>query len=165
MYYAYCWMLEHPRRLGWSGARVLASGDSAGGNLVTGLVIQVSAIRMVIMRMMMMSIMRMMRMMMIIMIMMMIVLQCIKNGIRVPSGLHLSYACLLAQIHPSPSRLLMLMDPLLMVGILGKCINAYKDSGYLASLPRSLEDELVLGQCCLVVFYRIPNTEYILLDR
>ena len=39
----------------------------------------------------------------------------------------------------------MLMDPLLMVGILGKCINAYKDSGYLASLPRSLEEELVLG--------------------
>ena len=37
------------------------------------------------------------------------------------------------------------MDPLLMVGILGKCINAYKDSGYLASLPRSLEEELVLG--------------------
>ena len=71
--------------------------------------------------------------------------QCIKNGIRVPSGLHLSYACLLAQIHPSPSRLRMLMDPLLMVGILGKCINAYKDAGYLSSLPRSLEDELVLG--------------------
>ena len=39
----------------------------------------------------------------------------------------------------------MLMDPLLMVGILGKCINAYKDAGYLASLPRSLEEELVLG--------------------
>ena len=62
-----------------------------------------------------------------------------------PSGLHLSYACLLAQIHPSPSRLLMLMDPLLMVGILGKAINAYKDADYLSSLPRSLEDELTLG--------------------
>ena len=45
VYYAYCWMLEHPRRLGWSGARVLVSGDSAGGNLVTGLVIQVSVNR------------------------------------------------------------------------------------------------------------------------
>ena len=103
VYYAYCWLLEHPRRVGWSRARLLVSGDSAGGNLAAGLVIQ-----------------------------------CIKNGIRLPSALHLSYACLLAQFHPSPSRLLMLMDPLLMVGILGKCINAYKDSNYLASLPRSV---------------------------
>ena len=47
-----------------------------------------------------------------------------------------SYANLLTQFYPSPSRLMMLMDPLLMVGILGKCINAYKDKNYIASLPR-----------------------------
>ena len=31
---------------------------------------------------------------------------------------------------------MMLMVPLLMVGILGKCINAYKDKNYISSLPR-----------------------------
>ena len=67
VYYAYCWMLEHPRRLGWSGARVLMSGDSAGGNLVTGLVIQVSATKMVIMRIMRMVMMTIMRMVMMTM--------------------------------------------------------------------------------------------------
>jgi len=74
-----------------------------------------------------------------------LVLQCIQNGIRLPDGLQLSYACLLAQFYPSPSRLMMLLDPLLMVGILSRCINAYKDTNYLQSLPRTLEDELRLG--------------------
>ena len=55
---------------------------------------------------------------------------------RLPDGLQLSYACLLAQFYPSPSRLMMLLDPLLMVGILSRCINAYKDTNYLQSLPR-----------------------------
>ena len=110
VFYAYIWMLENGHQLGWTGDRVIVSGDSAGGNLVTGLV-----------------------------------LQCIIHDIRVPDGLHVSYACLLAQFYPSPSRLLMMMDPLLMVGILGKCINAYKDSNYLESLPRSMDDELRLG--------------------
>ena len=92
------------------------SGDSCGGNLATGLV-----------------------------------LRCIANNIRVPDGLHIrlinfdrtelnililkiklsSYANLLTQFYPSPSRLMMLMDPCLMVGILGKCINAYKDKNYI----------------------------------
>ena len=96
------------------------SGDSCGGNLATGLV-----------------------------------LRCIANNIRVPDGLHIrliflqlnakysdshtelySYANLLTQFFPSPSRLMMLIDPVLMVGILGKCINAYKDTNYINSLPR-----------------------------
>ena len=110
VFYSYIWMLENCHQLGWTGDRVIVSGDSAGGNLVTGLV-----------------------------------LQCIIHDIRIPDGLHVSYACLLAQFYPSPSRLLMMMDPLLMVGILGKCINAYKDSNYLDSLPRSMDDELRLG--------------------
>ena len=42
----------------------------------------------------------------------------------------------MTQFYPSPSRLMMLMDPVLMVGILGKCINAYKDKNYVNSLPR-----------------------------
>ena len=101
VFYSYVWCLEHPEKLGWTGEKVIVSGDSAGGNMVAGLVIQ-----------------------------------CILQGVRVPDGLHLNYACLLAQFYPSPSRLMMLMDPLLMVGVLGKCINAYKDSNYLKSLPR-----------------------------
>ena len=65
-----------------------------------------------------------------------LVLKCIIHNIRIPDGLHLSYASLLTQFYPSPSRLLMLLDPLLMVGILSKCVNAYKDKNYMESLPR-----------------------------
>lgn len=71
-----------------------------------------------------------------------LVLRCIIHNVRLPDGLHISYASLLTQFYPSPSRLLMLFDPLLMVGILGKCINAYKDKQYMRSLPRTLEQEL-----------------------
>ena len=110
VFYTYLWCLQHRSQLGWTGHRIVVSGDSAGGNLVAGLVIQ-----------------------------------CILRGVRIPDGLHLSYGCLLGLFYPSPSTLLMLMDPLLMVGVLGKCINAYKDSNYLNSLPRTLEDELRLG--------------------
>ena len=54
----------------------------------------------------------------------------------------LSYAALLIQFYLSPSRLLTLIDPLLMATFMVKCLNAYKDPNYLNSLPRSLENEL-----------------------
>lgn len=69
-------------------------------------------------------------------------LKCITNHIRVPDALVLSYAALLTQFYPSPSRCLCLLDPLLMFGILLRCLNAYQDPDYLKSLPRTISQEL-----------------------
>ncbi|KAJ8316190.1 hypothetical protein KUTeg_006204 [Tegillarca granosa] len=43
-------------------------------------------------------------------------------GIRVPDGIMAAYTPFLAQYTPSPSRLMCLMDPLLPVGILARCL-------------------------------------------
>jgi len=69
-------------------------------------------------------------------------LKTIQMGIRRPDGVMLSYAALLIQFYPSPSRMLSLLDPLLMFGILLRCLNAYQDPNYLRSLPRTLQQEL-----------------------
>lgn len=39
MLYAYCWILKNPEIVGWTGEHVVVAGDSAGGNLVTSLVV------------------------------------------------------------------------------------------------------------------------------
>ena len=54
------------------------------------------------------------------------VLKTIAHNIRRPDAAVLSYAALLIQFYPSPSRLLTLIDPLLMYGILLRCLNAYQ---------------------------------------
>ena len=72
-------------------------------------------------------------------------LKTIESSIRKPDCLILSYAALLLQFYPSPSRLLTLIDPLLMAAFMIKCLNAYKDPNYLESLPRSLDKELEKG--------------------
>jgi len=69
-------------------------------------------------------------------------LKCLTNHIRSPDALLLEYAALLIQFYPSPSRLLSLIDPLLMFGILLRCLNAYQDPNYLKSLPRTISQEL-----------------------
>ena len=43
-------------------------------------------------------------------------------GLRVPDGIVSIYGSLLVKYTPSPSRILSLMDPLLPVGILTKCL-------------------------------------------
>lgn len=88
-----------------------ASGDSAGGNLVTSTT-----------------------------------LKAILHNIRKPDAVMLSYAALLIQFYPSPSRLLSLIDPLLMFGILLRCLNAYQDPNYLMTCPRTIQDELKMTQ-------------------
>lgn len=40
VFYAYCWALKNPEQIGWTGENVIVVGDSAGGNLVTSIVIQ-----------------------------------------------------------------------------------------------------------------------------
>ena len=73
-------------------------------------------------------------------------LKTIAHKIRKPDAVVLSYAALLIQFYPSPSRMLSLIDPLLMFGILLRCLNAYQDSNYLKTCPRAIEDELKLTQ-------------------
>ncbi|XP_041373869.1 hormone-sensitive lipase-like [Gigantopelta aegis] len=46
-------------------------------------------------------------------------------GIRVPDGIMAAYTPVMVRYTPSPSRLLTLMDPLLPVGILSRCLAAY----------------------------------------
>ena len=46
----------------------------------------------------------------------------------------------------SHCRLLSLIDPLLMFGILLRCLNAYQDPNYLKTCPRTIDDELRMTQ-------------------
>ncbi|XP_055328702.1 hormone-sensitive lipase-like [Paramacrobiotus metropolitanus] len=89
-FFAYCWALKYPHKLGWTGQRIVLIGDSAGGNLIFG-----------------------------------VAFKCFMEGIRMPSGILAAYAPFLAQYTPSPSRLLAIMDPLIPVGILNRCLGAY----------------------------------------
>ena len=68
--------------------------------------------------------------------------KAIVSNIRRPDAVVLSYAALLIQFYPSPSRLLSLMDPILMFGILLRCLNAYQDPNYLKTCPRTIYQEL-----------------------
>ena len=79
-------------------------------------------------------------------------LKTITNHIRIPDALVLSYAALLMQFYPSPSRLLTLMDPLLMFGILLRCMNAYQDPNYLKTCPRCINQELMQAQSTNDIF-------------
>ncbi|CAH1797098.1 unnamed protein product [Owenia fusiformis] len=52
-------------------------------------------------------------------------LALIKRGLRLPDGLMAAYSPVLVRYIPSPSRALSIMDPLLPVGILLRCLAAY----------------------------------------
>ena len=43
-------------------------------------------------------------------------------GVRMPDGLLSIYGCMLVKYAPSPSRIMALMDPLLPLGVLPKCL-------------------------------------------
>lgn len=49
-------------------------------------------------------------------------LKAVEAGIRVADGIMAAYTPTLVQYTPSPSRLLSLMDPLLPLGILSRCL-------------------------------------------
>ncbi|XP_069372808.1 lipase, hormone-sensitive a isoform X3 [Paralichthys olivaceus] len=51
-------------------------------------------------------------------------------GIRVPDGMMTAYPATLLTTDASPSRLLTLIDPLLPLGVLAKCLNAYAGIDY-----------------------------------
>ncbi|KAM8767071.1 lipase, hormone-sensitive a isoform 1-T1 [Acanthopagrus schlegelii] len=52
-------------------------------------------------------------------------MKAISSGIRVPEGIMAAYPATLLTTDASPSRLLTLIDPLLPLGVLTKCLNAY----------------------------------------
>ncbi|XP_068189171.1 lipase, hormone-sensitive a isoform X2 [Antennarius striatus] len=52
-------------------------------------------------------------------------MKAMNTGIRVPDGIMAAYPATLLTTDASPSRLLTLIDPLLPLGVLTKCINAY----------------------------------------
>ncbi|KAM9838884.1 lipase, hormone-sensitive a isoform 1-T2 [Aulostomus maculatus] len=52
-------------------------------------------------------------------------MRAISSGIRVPNGIMVAYPATLLTTDASPSRLLTLIDPLLPLGVLAKCLNAY----------------------------------------
>ncbi|XP_037549451.1 lipase, hormone-sensitive a [Nematolebias whitei] len=52
-------------------------------------------------------------------------MRALTSGIRVPDGIVAAYPATLLTTDASPSRLLTLIDPLLPLGVLAKCLNAY----------------------------------------
>ncbi|CAI9723045.1 hormone-sensitive lipase isoform X1 [Octopus vulgaris] len=54
-----------------------------------------------------------------------VTLRAIDSNIRIPDGILAVYTSALISIVPSPSRLLSVMDPLLPVGVMLKCLDAY----------------------------------------
>ncbi|CAM9107031.1 unnamed protein product, partial [Lampetra fluviatilis] len=66
-------------------------------------------------------------------------LRAAEVGVRVPDGILAVYPAAMLGCSPSPSRLLALMDPMLPLGVLSKCLSAYAggDSGPVAvATPR-----------------------------
>ncbi|XP_072304222.1 lipase, hormone-sensitive a isoform X3 [Eucyclogobius newberryi] len=56
-------------------------------------------------------------------------MKAISCGVRVPDGIMAAYPATLLTTHASPSRLLTSIDPLLPLGVLAKCLNAYTGMG------------------------------------
>ncbi|KAL2079969.1 hypothetical protein ACEWY4_023762 [Coilia grayii] len=52
-------------------------------------------------------------------------MRAMSNGVRMPDGIMAAYPATLLTADASPSRLLTLIDPMLPLGVLCKCINAY----------------------------------------
>ncbi len=50
------------------------------------------------------------------------------------------YPSLLCQMDPSPSRMVTLIDPLVMLPFLMRCLNSYADPEYASTSPRSYEE-------------------------
>ncbi|KAM9738501.1 lipase, hormone-sensitive a [Menidia menidia] len=57
-------------------------------------------------------------------------MRALTSGIRPPDGIMAAYPATLLTTDASPSRLLTLIDPLLPLGVLAKCLNAYAGSDF-----------------------------------
>ncbi|XP_072227182.1 lipase, hormone-sensitive a [Leuresthes tenuis] len=57
-------------------------------------------------------------------------MRALTSGIRVPDGIMAAYPATMLTTDASPSRLLTLIDPLLPLGVLAKCVNAYAGADF-----------------------------------
>ncbi|XP_014852361.1 PREDICTED: hormone-sensitive lipase-like [Poecilia mexicana] len=62
-------------------------------------------------------------------------MRALTAGIRLPDGIMAAYPATLLTTDASPSRLLTLIDPLLPLGVLARCINAYAGSDFQTVQP------------------------------
>ena len=67
-------------------------------------------------------------------------LQCIQMSLPKPDAIMAIYPALLCSMQPSPSRMICLIDPLVMFPSLLRCLNCYADPDYLKSCPRTYEE-------------------------
>ncbi|KAM4703850.1 hormone-sensitive lipase isoform 2-T2 [Rhinophrynus dorsalis] len=67
-------------------------------------------------------------------------------GIRMPDGIMAAYPATLLQATASPSRLLTLMDPLLPLSVLSKCLSAYAGTERVPVEDRMLEKQSAVSQ-------------------
>ena len=67
-------------------------------------------------------------------------LQCIQMSLPKPDAIMAIYPALLCSMQPSPSRMVCLIDPLVMFPSLLRCLNCYADPEYLKSCPRTYEE-------------------------
>ena len=51
-----------------------------------------------------------------------IAMRAVSMNIRLPEGIQTTYGCQLVRYTPSPSRMMALMDPLLPLGIISRCL-------------------------------------------
>lgn len=76
-----------------------------------------------------------------------VALRAAAYGVRVPEGIMAAYPATMLQSAASPSRLLSLMDPLLPLSVLSKCVSAYAGT---ETEEHSDSDEKALGMMGLV---------------
>lgn len=71
-------------------------------------------------------------------------MKAMSSGIRVADGIMAAYPATLLTTDASPSRLLTLIDPLLPLGVLTKCVNAYAGTRGLctAFTPHLMQERL-----------------------
>ncbi|CAN9503549.1 unnamed protein product [Ophioblennius macclurei] len=62
-------------------------------------------------------------------------MKAVSTGVRVPDGIMAAYPAALMTMDISPSRLLTLIDPLLPLGVLAKCLHAYAGVEFQTVMP------------------------------
>ncbi|KAM3922497.1 hormone-sensitive lipase isoform 2-T2 [Leptodactylus fuscus] len=75
-----------------------------------------------------------------------VALRAASVGIRLPDGIMVAYPATLLQATASPSRLLTLMDPLLPLSVLSKCLSAYAGTERVPVEEQSLEKLSAVNQ-------------------
>lgn len=76
-------------------------------------------------------------------------MKAMSHGVRVPDGIMAAYPATLLTMDASPSRLLTLIDPVLPLSVLNRCINAY--TGMIAKPTFLL---FYLNDICIVSFMK-----------